>query len=115
MKFYTYSQNNSGGSFHYDNAAGIGEYVIIEAVSADAASTKAQDIGIYFDGVSDGRDCGCCGDRWSDYSPDAEDVPSIYGTPVTNEDTGRRWREDGPSVFVHYADGTIKAYPEQTP
>lgn len=113
MKFYTYSQNNSGGNFHYDDKAGIGEYVIVEAENPDAASAKAQDIGIYFGGVSDGRDCGCCGDRWSDYLDDGDDVPSLYGKPVSNDEVGNRWRDSGPSVFVHYADGTVKSYPEQ--
>ena len=28
------------------------------------ANTKACDIGIYFDGVANGADCECCGDRW---------------------------------------------------
>lgn len=112
MKFYTYSQNNSGGIFQYDDEAGIGEYVVIEAVNPDAASAKAQDIGIYFDGVREGIDCGCCGDRWHEPCGDPDDVPSLYGKPITNEKCGNRWRKEGPSVFVHYADGTVKAYPE---
>ena len=24
----------------------------------------AEDIGLYFDGVEQGMDCSCCGDRW---------------------------------------------------
>lgn len=59
-KFYHFSQNNSGGSFDFDENSGITHHVVIEANSADHASARAQDIGIYFDGVRDGVDCGCC-------------------------------------------------------
>lgn len=64
-KFYTFCQNNSGGKWRTDENEGIGQVVMIEAESADFANLKAQQIGIYFDGVSDGSDCDCCGDRWS--------------------------------------------------
>jgi len=82
-KFYTYDQNNSGGRFHIDD--NVCEYVIIEAKSPEHANDRAKQIGIYFDGVSKGIDCGCCGDRWTEIWDDDEgdDVPSIYGEPVT--------------------------------
>lgn len=110
-KFYSFTQNNSGGSFEYDDKAGIAEYVIVEAVSADHASARAQDIGLYFDGCQDGRDCPCCGDRWYESFNQSYDVPSIYGKPVSDDEVGNRWREDGPSVYVHYLDGRIVGYP----
>lgn len=47
--FYTYRQNNSGGSFKITKK--IKHFVIIEADSAKEANKKAEHIGIYFDGV----------------------------------------------------------------
>lgn len=38
--------------------------VYIEAENAEEANEKALQIGIYFNGVEDGIDCPCCGDRW---------------------------------------------------
>ena len=104
-KFYTFSQNNSGGSFVNSDLKGISEYVIIEALNAESANNIAEEIGIYFDGCDDGRDCSCCGDRWySTDNNDGEEVPSIYGEPLENmEKSGYR-----NNCFVHYLDGTFK-------
>ena len=62
MAYYIYEQNNSGGSFDIDENVTV--TVVIEADSAKEANAIALDKGIYFDGVSDERDCACCGDRW---------------------------------------------------
>lgn len=100
-KFYTYDQNNSGGSFDVDD--NVSEYVIIEAKSADHANKIAEDIGIYFDGCSTGDDCSCCGDRWyRAYDDDGKDEPMICSTPV---------RQYGGSIFknkviVYFLNGT---------
>lgn len=104
--FYHYSQNNSGGVFATDEKKGIGTDVIIEADSYQEANDRAERIGLYFHGCSDGIDCDCCGDRWYEqYSErDADEVPSIYGTPV-EEYTGGYYRTDS---YVHYKDGTFK-------
>lgn len=64
-KFYLYSQNNSGGSFITNE--NVAHRVFIEAKSGFDANEKAEFIGIYFDGVSDGIDCECCGDRWYEH------------------------------------------------
>jgi hypothetical protein len=103
MKFYQFSQNNSGGSFHINDT--VAHHVVIEAASAADANAKAQDIGIYFNGCDDDRDCPCCGDRWyptDEY--DAEDKPEIYGMePAKYED----WftPKGKPKCIIHYADG----------
>lgn len=60
--FYKFDQNNSGGSFDYNK--NISAQVIIEAKNSKEADRKAKEIGIYFNGVEDGFDCECCGDRW---------------------------------------------------
>ena len=104
-KFYEYRQINSGGSFSNSEKDGICEYVIIEALNADHANTRAETIGLYFNGCEEGLDCPCCGDRWyrADESNGSE-VPSIYGKPVeeTKKSLFRKY------CFVHYLDGTFK-------
>jgi len=104
-KFYEYSQNNSGGSFSNSEKEGIAEYVIIEALNSEHANTRAENIGLYFDGCDNGNDCSCCGDRWyrADES-DGSDVPSIYGKPLANTEKSS-YRE---CCFVHYLDGKFE-------
>lgn len=72
-KFYTFSQNNSGGSFSKPAI-----FLIVEASNSDEAANIAMNHGVYFNGVDGEMDCECCGDRWYD-SPDVSDTPSIYG------------------------------------
>lgn len=104
-KFYTYDQNNSGGSFTVDEKAGICIIVVIEAADADHANARAEDIGLYFDGCDKGMDCDCCGDRWYKVdNRDAKIVPSLYDTPIdeyTKEFFYKR-------AFIHYLNGTIE-------
>jgi hypothetical protein len=101
-KFYQFRQNNSGGFFCYSDD-GIGKYVIIEAHDASEANKRAEQIGLYFNGVEDNIDCDCCGNRWyrTDES-EGDEVPSIYGEPIEN-------CEDESDGFIHYLDGTIKS------
>jgi hypothetical protein len=61
-QWFVFSQNNSGGSFIVNET--VAEWVIIEAFDDNHANRRAEDIGIYFDGVDDDIDCECCGDRW---------------------------------------------------
>lgn len=110
--FYTYSQNNSGGSFTVDKDRGLTVYVIIEADSASEADTIAEEIGMYWNGVCEGMDCPCCGDRWyPQYGDKGEDVPTLYGTPVSEKDFGgMRWVEKGMDACIHYKDGRKEWY-----
>ena len=104
-KFYTFDQNNSGGSFINSDSKGISEYVIIEAKNAKEANNKAENIGIYFDGCSNGNDCSCCGDRWYETCEgDGYENPSIYGELVENIEKSS-FRK---SCFIHYLDNTFK-------
>lgn len=88
MKFYTLRQNNSGGVF-----LGKYLYVIVRAKDSKEAADKAESnkkVGVYFCGVLAGRDCSCCGDRWSHpWDDDGEETPSIYGDAVGIEDLDR--------------------------
>jgi hypothetical protein len=60
-RFYEYRQNNSGGDY-------IGPIrLIIEAPNYVVANEIAEKNGVYWNGVRDGKDCPCCGDRWSSH------------------------------------------------
>lgn len=100
LKWFTYRQNNTGGSF--DGPV----FVCVQAYTAKQANALAEKHGIYFDGVEDGMDCSCCGDRWERaFEEDGHDVPSAYGEPLMPEDGADRGN-GGPKLI--YNDGTIK-------
>lgn len=109
--FFHYRQNNSAGWFDIKPDDGISVNVIIEARSAEWANQTALDIGLYFDGVDDDRDCECCGDRWTRAWGDGYKVPSMYGRPVHDPDftIGSDWANGQPEGFVRYANGTLEA------
>ena len=73
MSYFKFRQNNSFGHF-------VGTpLVFVQADNASDANSIAQDHGVYFNGVADGLDCDCCGDRWFPVSDDdAQDQPSYY-------------------------------------
>lgn len=101
--FYLFVQNNSGGYFHNDAEAGIGINVAFEANSEDEAIERAKNV-IYFNGVEDGYDCECCGDRWSAYTYDyAETIEEL------NKQKYVSWFGDDSTMYVHMLDGTIVA------
>lgn len=106
-KFYTYNQNNSGGSFDHQETAGIGYLVFVEAENEREADARAEDIGIYFDGSGD---CPCCGNRWSPaWEGDGHDKPSEYGEEWRACETGEEPTLDwGIPCYIHFADGTFK-------
>lgn len=108
MAFYTFDQNNSGGSFVEDDQVGITQRVIVEAESADYADYRAERIGLYFDGAGD---CSCCGDRWYSASEyDRTDVPSIYDQDVSSgEYTPGKYHMPWTEVaaYIHYLDGSV--------
>ena len=104
-KFYTYEQKNSGGYYSNFEEEGIAEYLIIEALDDIHANARAEDIGIYFDGRKNGKDCTCCGDRWVKVEEeDGDDVPSISGQPLD----ARVKSNFNEFCFVHYLDGNIE-------
>ena len=110
MKWYHLSQNNSGGHFDVDPDRGIGANLFIQAENAQAANDRAEEIGCYWNGVDDGSDCSCCGDRWypiSEYN--SSDEPEQYGKPVSPVPLEKATKYFGKPSFLHYADGTISA------
>lgn len=106
--FYTYIQNNSGGSFVVDDD--IKQYVIIEADSAEEANDKADYLGIYFDGVEKGFDCPCCGNRWHECDEeDGEKEPLIWGiSPI--EYLRGKYVWPNTQVIVYYKNGKREVY-----
>lgn len=72
LKWYLFDQNNSGGSFVVNDK--VCHRLFIEAESFDDAVEKAEDIGCYWNGVEEGRDCPCCGDRWNNWNDDPVDI-----------------------------------------
>lgn len=105
MKFYYYSQNNSGGSFDKE----MGYALIIEAENANQANDKAEELGVYFNGCADGIDCPCCGDRWdscSDY--EGKDQPTMYGEK--HDPNGVEVYYWQMPVIIYYADGKIENF-----
>lgn len=97
MKFFHFSQNNSGGSF-----TGPAKHVVVEAENASDANYRAESVGVYFNGCNEGLDCSCCGDRWYRQWLDeaGDDVPMVYGDPV--QFNGENY------VLVVYANGEQK-------
>lgn len=98
MSFYKFKQNNSGGGFDLDDKVTIA--VWIEADTPSQANSKAEEIGIYFNGCDDGTDCECCGDRWYEVSErDAEDEP-------TTSKYDDFWVRNGVAhTYIYYANG----------
>jgi len=102
--YYTYNQNNSGGSFHHDSR--VCHYVIVQAVSPADADRRAENIGIYFDGVAHGRDCSCCGDRWDSAWPAGTAQPEIYGKDPREYDD--MFTKSGEVMCrIYHMDGTV--------
>jgi hypothetical protein len=90
MRFYHFSQNNSGGG--YSTPA---KEVFIEAANAVEANEIALQNGIYFNGVAKDIDCDCCGDRW--YPVDNYDFVTNDGEIMERciESPSRFRRNDG--------------------
>jgi hypothetical protein len=101
-KFWHFRQNNSGGLFDIDDSRGIGVDVWIEAASLEDAERRAEQIGLYFNGVQDGRDCDCCGDRW--YAPWGD---AGVEAPIINFDDQHQFSCHN-TVYVHHMDGVIE-------
>lgn len=106
--FYEFRQNNSGGRFTVNQERGISCNVIIEATDHLHANYLAGRLGIYFDGVDQGNDCSCCGDRWyMALEGGGYEVPSLYGRPLVDAETYSFLDEGTPVLYVHLLDGTM--------
>ena len=104
MKWYEYSQNNSGGSFDVDDD--VCHRLFIEAERPEFANIIAQDKGVYFGG---GGDCPCCGDRWS--PADSWDEVKLDGITIEEhaQQVADDWGWTSPDCYIYYADGRKEA------
>lgn len=109
LQWYNFRQNNSGGSF--DSPA---INVLVQAPSGGLANALAETVGVYFDGCESGRDCPCCGDRWSSLWDDdtGTEHPTIYGESIPEHlIESRAWETPGiPEVMLVYADGKTQTF-----
>lgn len=79
--FYLITQNNSYGVFEVNEK--LCHRLIIETNSEEEALDKAEELGCYYNGVSKGIDCSCCGDRWYYIAEEINiDKYSTEGYPV---------------------------------
>lgn len=109
LKFYTFTQNNSGGSFVLDKEKGLTQYVIIQADGTEEANSRAENAGIYFDGVDNRLDCHCCGDRWHRAEYDGgKNSPLIYGESPQEFVKQKNFFQQKDTVAIHYYDGRIE-------
>jgi hypothetical protein len=108
-KFYTFDQNNSGGSFEYNERSGITHYVIIEAHDLKHAMSRAEDIGIYFHGVASGQDCECCGNRWYEpWDDKGTEEPQVYDEHPSKKEPSVFFKKGQKEIAIHYLDGRIE-------
>jgi len=102
-KFFTFSQNNSGGSFYRNDM--VREFVVVEAQNAKEANSKFDEISYNY---SDS--CPCCGSRWYEVDEDeGSDKPMGYGEPFTNFYADKKWHR-GYTIVVYYYDGTKRFF-----
>jgi hypothetical protein len=104
MKFYAFTQNNSGGYFINNEEFGIAEFIIIQAESHNVAWEKLKSFEAHVPDLFDY--CSCCGERWSDWlsESDGKSTPEIFGKSVYTLDKDI-YRE---RCFVHFHNGTIE-------
>lgn len=113
--FYHFHQNNSGGNFIYDYERGISCNVIVEADSIEDANERGLRVGMYYNGTASGRDCDCCGDRWSalwNYGKEESGTatPEHYGEPAALVE-GYGWSDvEDWEGFIHFKDGKKVGY-----
>lgn len=65
MAFFQFVQNNFYGIFTVNDT--VCHRLFIEADTHAEAIEKAEGLGCYWEGVTAGIDCPCCGDRWDNW------------------------------------------------
>jgi hypothetical protein len=89
FKWYEFRQNNTGGDFEVDENVTI--KVFIEAASSNEANSLAENVGIYYDGSTDGVDCPCCGDRWYEVTEGYKKATITYYDPEEDK-WAEKWK-----------------------
>lgn len=112
-KLFRFRQNNSGGEFIVDDTVDVN--VVIEAESADQANEIATKyLGIYFNGVDEGHERECCGDRWYPVEGDGTDKVRIcppFGYS-TRDYTAQDLKDNMPpdTRFYYFVGDTVVAH-----
>jgi hypothetical protein len=114
MGFYEFNQNNSGGYFIVNNL--VSHTMFIEAKDWCDAVSKAEELGCYWNGVSAGLDCSCCGDRWNKpWDEEPMEFPIDFGDGkfFRNIEEYAQFLSDkygwtSPDIRIFYSDGNIK-------
>jgi hypothetical protein len=101
MKWFQFDQNNSGGSFVVDDK--LCHRLFIEAKSEGIANAIAEDMGVYFNGVRDGYDCDCCGDRW--YRGEEIDLSSTKTVEEYAQELANQYGWTSPDARIFYDNG----------
>jgi hypothetical protein len=103
--FFTYRQNNSGGSWEINDKVTL--YVIIEAQTAEEADERAEKIGIEFE-----TGCPTCGYGWSRADHwESEKQPMIYDQCVeggTYRCHFERQSDFPYPAYIYYYDRMVK-------
>ena len=111
MKWFEFTQNNSGGRFIVDDK--VCHRLLIEAESFNDAVKKAEELGCYWDGVAKGIDCPCCGDRWVTWDEEPIDL-EFYKTEGCNtieeyaQYLANNYAWTTPDIRIYYNDGVVK-------
>lgn len=107
-RYYDFLQNNSGGDFLRDE--NLGDHVLIAAKNPDDANDRLVSLGGYFDGVENGSDCSCCGDRWYPKwkSDKGTETPTLCEMMIPVYMQEFRW--PGRQIVVHHPDGFKDTY-----
>lgn len=98
LKWFPYSQNNSGGKFVNNDS--VSEFVLIQAKNADKANTRMERITEPF-----GDFCFCCGQRWyiDCVDDDGAIEPKLWGKPLNKQ---QLFDLDN-NIVLHHFDGRI--------
>jgi hypothetical protein len=98
MKEYTFKQNYSHGYLN-----DMPKKITVKGENAEEANKLAEEQGVYFDGVINGSDCSCCGDRWSRAIDETKTV-ILY-----NHACG--WQDDSEDSYCPDCDGMGGPWP----
>jgi hypothetical protein len=105
--WYLFRQNNSGGYVVQDK--NVDWEVYIEAPTPRVANARAEDVGIYFNGVKQGRDCSCCGDRWNEVDEYSDAVLDYTEAQDARAKFCKRYGNKlGYAWVAHHLNGTIE-------
>jgi len=94
FKFFTFSQNNSGGYYVQDGV--VDQVVVVEADHADDADSRASAKGLF-----SYHSCDCCGPRFCGQYDKAKGFRSVKAAVSSS------WMQS-PSVVVHFKDGRVE-------